>query len=70
VPREGRCRVSFGRRCAVTEVVEKAVEKIVATLLDLVSAEFLHGKIDEQAQIRAARAAADEAAAAKFGEQP
>jgi hypothetical protein len=49
---------------------EALAVKIIAALLDLVTAEFLHGKLDEQAQIKAERDAADAAARAKFGENP
>ncbi len=49
---------------------EALAVKIISALLDLVTAEFLHGKIDEQAQIKAERDAADTAARAKFGTDP
>jgi hypothetical protein len=49
---------------------EEIVMRLVQIALDLVTPEVLHGKIDEAAQIRAARDAADAGAAAKFGQAP
>jgi hypothetical protein len=46
------------------------VSGLVEIALKLVSAEVLHGKVDELAQIKAERDAADLAAKQKFGEAP
>lgn len=50
--------------------VGEIVLALVNIALDLVTPEVLHGKIDEAAQIRAARAAADAAAQARFNQAP
>ena len=50
--------------------IEEIVMKLVNLALDLVTPAVLHGKIDEAAQIRAERDAADASARAKFGVDP
>ncbi len=46
-----------------------SIEEIVTRLVAL-ALELLHGKVDEQAQIKAARGLADLAAREKFGVDP
>ncbi len=50
--------------------IEEIVTRLVALALELVTPEVLHGKVDEQAQIKAARGLADLAAREKFGVDP
>jgi hypothetical protein len=46
------------------------VDELVLLLLRILGREALHAKVDEQDEIRAARAAADAAFAARTGEDP
>jgi len=54
----------------MTPIEESFLMRLIDFALGLAEPAILHGKIDEQAQIRAERDAADAAARAKFGVDP